>query len=156
VLLGVQANVQGWDGDQLLADANVTLADEDTGVVDGLGQTELEDLGLKTAVQEVLWLETEHVVELQLGLVEDAVANQTTEESVALEEALGVLLVQGEKLTSSLADLGQGVLDTPDLTLVLQAVLANELELLVETLLLEWTAWSLGGLRENLWNWAHG
>lgn len=38
----------------------MTLADEDTGVVDRLGETELVDAGLKTALQEILNLQGQH------------------------------------------------------------------------------------------------
>ncbi len=72
---------------------DVALADEDTSVVDGLGQTELEHLGLQAAVKEVLGLETQHVVELQLGLVQDAIANQAPQNGITLEQTLGVLYV---------------------------------------------------------------
>ena len=61
--------------------------------MNGLGQTELEDLGLETTVQEVLWLEAENVVKLELGLVKDSITDQTTKNSVTLEKALGVLSV---------------------------------------------------------------
>ena len=39
------------------------------------------------------------------------------------KETLGVLLVQGEQLSGSLADLGQGELDSPHLTLVPEPIL---------------------------------
>merc|ERR1739836_155858 len=69
VLLGVEANNEGGDVDDLLPDSDVSLPDEDTRVVDGLGQPQLENLGLKTTLQKVLHLEAEHVVELHLALV---------------------------------------------------------------------------------------
>lgn len=46
MLLRVETNDEGRDADNLLADADVTLTDQDTGVMDGLGETELVDLGL--------------------------------------------------------------------------------------------------------------
>jgi hypothetical protein len=39
VLLGSETHDKGWDVDDLLADADVPLADEDTGVVDRLGES---------------------------------------------------------------------------------------------------------------------
>ena len=39
VLLRVETNDEGWDVDDLLADSDVSLTDEDTGVVDGLGES---------------------------------------------------------------------------------------------------------------------
>ena len=53
------------------------LPDEDTSVVNGLGQAALEDLGLETALQEVLDLEGQDVIETHARLVEDTDANET-------------------------------------------------------------------------------
>ena len=118
----------------------MSLADEDAGVVDGLGQADVEDLRLETPLQEVLDLEAEHVVELHLGLVQHADADQASEQGVALEQAARVLLLEGEQISGGLADLGERVADAPHLLLVAQAELADELELLVEALLLEGAA----------------
>ena len=82
----------------------MALLDEDTGVVDGLGKTKLVHAGLETALQEVLDLEGEHVIELHAGLVQDTDTDQTANEGVAFEQALGVLLVQGEELTAQTLD----------------------------------------------------
>lgn len=60
-----------------------------------------------------------------------------TDEGVALEETLRVLLVELEELTSGTTDLGEDEGDPPDLVLVLEAVLAGELELGVEASRLE-------------------
>ena len=78
---------------------DVTLTDEDTGVVDGLGKAKLVDAGLETTLQEVLDLEGKDVIELHAGLVKDTDTDQTANESIALEETLGVLLVKSEELT---------------------------------------------------------
>lgn len=99
VLLGVEADNERWNVDDLLADTDVSLADKNTSVVDGLGKAKLVDASLKTALQEILDLEGQNVIELHAGLVEDADANETADQSVTLEKALRVLLVQGQKLT---------------------------------------------------------
>jgi hypothetical protein len=78
---------------------DVALADEDTSVVDGLGETELVDAGLQTALQEVLDLQGQDVIELHAGLVEDTDTHETADEGVTLEETLGVLLVESEERT---------------------------------------------------------
>jgi len=80
----------------------VTLADENTGVVDGLGEAELVDTSLETTLKEILDLEGQDVIELHAGLVEDTDTHETANQSVTLEETLGVLLVHGEKLTESI------------------------------------------------------
>lgn len=38
-LLRVQSDDEGWDVDNLLANSDVPLPDEDTGMVDGLGES---------------------------------------------------------------------------------------------------------------------
>lgn len=99
VLLGVETDDERGNVDDLLADADVALADQDTGVVDGLGETELVDTGLQAALQEILDLQGQDVIELHAGLVEHTDTDQTANEGIAFEETLGVLLVEGKKLT---------------------------------------------------------
>ena len=138
VFLRVEAHNEGGDVDRLLADPvlvgvpNVALADEHAGVVDALGHAELEHQGLQAALEQVLDGEAQHVVELCLVLVEDACADQAADQGVALKQALGVLLVEGEQLTGGAAQVGQREGHAPDLVLVLEAVLAGQLELGVQ------------------------
>lgn len=49
---------------------DMSLADEDAGVVDALGQAEFEDLCLQPALQEVLHLQTQDVIELHLPFIQ--------------------------------------------------------------------------------------
>lgn len=58
------------------------LSDENAGMVDRLSETSLEHLSLETALQEVLNLETEHVIELHLLLVQHSDPHQTTEKGI--------------------------------------------------------------------------
>lgn len=46
MLLRVKTDDERGNVDDLLADTDVALTDQDTGVVDGLGKTEFVDLGL--------------------------------------------------------------------------------------------------------------
>jgi len=99
VLLRVETDDKRRDVDDLLADADVTLADEHAGVVDRLGKAQLVDAGLEAALKEVLGLEGEHVIELHARLVEHADADKTANEGIAFEQTLRVLLFEGEELT---------------------------------------------------------
>lgn len=99
MLLAVETDDEAGDVDNLLANTDVALLDEDTGVVDGLGQAELVHAGLQAALQEVLDLQGKHVIELHARLVEHTDTHQTANEGVTFEQALGVFLVQGQKLT---------------------------------------------------------
>lgn len=105
VLLGVETDDERGHVDDLLADTDVALADENTGVVDGLGETELVDTSLQATLKEILDLQGEHVIELHAGLVEHTDTHETANQGVAFEETLGVLLVEGEKLTAGLLDI---------------------------------------------------
>lgn len=105
VLLRVETDDERGHVDDLLADTDVALADEDTSVVDGLGETELVDTSLEATLKEILDLEGEHVIELHAGLVEHTDTHETANQGVAFEETLGVLLVEGEQLTARLLDL---------------------------------------------------
>lgn len=132
--------------DNLLANANVPLLDEHTGMVHALGQAELEHLGLQPPLKEILDLETKHVIELGLGLVEHTDPDKPADERVTLEQTLGVLFLEREQLTGSTTDVGEEEADAPDFALVLEAILADELHLLVQTLGLERPAGHLGDL----------
>lgn len=100
VLLGVETDDERRNVDNLLANTDVALADENTSVVDRLGKTELVDASLETTLQEILELKGKHVIELHAGLVEDTDADETANEGIAFEQTLGVLLVEGKKLTT--------------------------------------------------------
>lgn len=157
MLLGVKADHEGGDVDDLLADTDVALLDQDTGVVDGLGEAKLVHAGLETALKEILDLKGKDVIELHAGLVEDTDAHKTANQGVTLEQTLGVLLIESEQLTSevlaivfpsaiqlflhipsSTTNLGQGKLDTPNLTLVAEAVLADNLQFRVTRKKVSW------------------
>ena len=116
---------------------DVPLPDQDASMVDTLRETGLEDLGLQPTLQEVLDLEGQHVIETHTRLVEHTDADEPTDEGVTLEETLGVFRVELEQLTGRTTNLGQDETDTPDLALVAQAVLAGELQLRIETRILE-------------------
>lgn len=132
--------------DELLANANVALEDKGACMVNRLGVVHLVHTGLETALQELLGGQTEDVIETLLVSGQDSVTHQAAEHGITLEEALGVLLVERQQLTRGGAHLGQGQLCAPDLALATQAVLAQQLHLLIETLLLVWAARRLGRL----------
>jgi hypothetical protein len=83
---------------------DVALADEDTGMVDRLGETELVDAGLETALQEVLDLQGQDVIEPHATLVEHTNADETADQGVSLEETLGVLLLERQERTVAVSD----------------------------------------------------
>lgn len=61
---------------------NVPLADKDTGMVDALGQAEFEDLRLQPALQEILHLQTQDVIELHLPFIQHTDAHETPQQGI--------------------------------------------------------------------------
>ena len=58
---------------------------------------------------------------------------------LTLEKSSWVLFFEREQDSGGFSDLGESELDSPDFTLVAKSEFADELQLLVETLLLEGT-----------------
>lgn len=133
MLLGVQSDGEGGDVDNLLTDGNVSLGDQDSGVVDGSGQTELEDLSLQSSLEEILDSQSQNVIQLHLVLRQNTNTHQTSDQGVTFEQTLGVLLVSGQQVTSSSSDLGQLETNSVDLSLVGETVLTGQLQLSIQT-----------------------
>lgn len=83
---------------------DVPLPNQHTRMVNRLGQTTLEHLGLQPALQEIFDLEGKHVIETHATLIEHTDADESTDESVTLEQTFGVLIIEFEQLTSSTTD----------------------------------------------------
>merc|ERR1712113_595250 len=81
------------------------------------------------------------IIELHPVLIKHSNPHQSSEDGVTLEESSGVLIVKGQELSSSLSDLGKGVLDPPNLSFVSETEFTNELQFMVKSLLLKGTPW---------------
>ncbi len=106
---------------------NVPLPDEDTSVVNTPRQTALEHLGLEPTLQEILDLQSKHVIETHATLIEHTNAHETADKGVSLEKTLGILVIELKELTSGTTDFRQDKGNAPDLTLVAETVLSSEL-----------------------------
>jgi hypothetical protein len=106
---------------------DVSLPNKSPRVVNALCQTTLKDLCLQSSLQEILYLEGQHVIETHAGFVEHTDPHQAANDGVTLEETLGILGVKLEKLSGSTTDFGEGEGNTPDFALVAKAVLTSEL-----------------------------
>lgn len=84
----------------------MTLSDKSTSVVNTFSQTTLEHLSLQPSLQEILNLQGQHVIETHASFVEHTDPNETTDESVTLEQTLGVLVIELEEFTGSTTDFG--------------------------------------------------
>mmetsp|Transcript_17261 Transcript_17261/g.31833 ORF Transcript_17261/g.31833 Transcript_17261/m.31833 type:complete len:220 (+) Transcript_17261:23-682(+) len=138
VLFAVQPHKERWDIADLPADTDVPLPDECACMVDRLGKTELEDLGLQPALHDLGGCQSKDIIEFFLTFQQQAQADHTTQQCVSLEDTLLAFLVQGEELAGRCANLRKGVLHAPHLTLIFQAILPYDLHLTIQSLLLEW------------------
>jgi hypothetical protein len=77
----------------------VALLDQNTSMMDALGEAELVDAGLETTLQEIFNLEGKHVIELHAGFVEHTDTDETANEGVSFEETFWVLFIESEQLT---------------------------------------------------------
>ena len=64
---------------------DVPLTDKNPGMMDALRKPTLEDLGLQPSLQEILNLESKHVVETHLGLVKHTNAHKPADQRIAFE-----------------------------------------------------------------------
>ena len=82
MLLGGDSHHEGGNVDHLLADGDVSLSDENAGVVNGLSELSLLDLGLETSLKELGGGQTEHIIELSLGVLKESEAHHTSDEGL--------------------------------------------------------------------------
>ena len=138
LLLGGGPHQELGGVDDVSADLDVPLVDEDSGLMDALGlEAFLVDSSLEPLVEEFVEGETEHIVEFEFLIAEETVPVHSVEEGSTFEQPPGVLLLKGEQLSGSLPELGEQEVHSPYLSLALEAVLADQLQLVVDSFLLE-------------------
>ena len=82
MLLGGDTDHEGGHVDGLLADGDVLLLDQDTGVMDGSSEVSLLDQGLQSSLKELGGSQTEDVIELALVVLEESEANHAADQGL--------------------------------------------------------------------------
>ena len=108
---------EGWDIDQLFTNGKVSLSDQRSGFVDGVGESSLEDDGLESSVHELWDGKSENVIELVLGVFEESESDHSFQECITFENSSGISDVEGKKLSGGLSDLSEEVLNSENLSL---------------------------------------
>jgi hypothetical protein len=146
MLLGIETHNKGRNINNLLPNSNMSLTDKNASMMNGLCETKLIDAGLQAALQEVLNLQSQDVIQLHARLVKNANANKTTDERIPFKQAFRIFFIKGQKLTAkalgrtvlskrlgripgSTTDFGKCKQDTPDFTLIPQTIFSNRLQL---------------------------
>lgn len=146
--LVLNGNHERWNIDQLVVDSDVSVLDLGSGVVDRLGKLGLVNPRLKSSLEESVNSQTEAVIELVLLLsVQKTVFVHSVKKCSSLEKSLRIVFLKGQQGSGCLSDLGQGELNSPDFSLVLETVVAALLNFSHNTFLLERSSWGLEGLR---------
>lgn len=91
VLFRDRSDIERWNIDELGSNTDVTLADQDTGVVDGLGKALLVDLSLKAAFQQLLGGQLKDSIQLKLVILKKTESVHATKKGSSLENSLGIL-----------------------------------------------------------------
>ena len=71
VLLGGNSHQVAWDVHELLADGDVSLSDEHSGVMDRVGVLSLRDEGLESPLKHLRYVQSQYVIELSLGFLQE-------------------------------------------------------------------------------------
>ena len=145
VLLRGSTNVEGWRIDQLRSHANVALTDQNPGMMDGLGQTLLVDVGLETSIQQFLSGQLQNLIEFEFIVSEETIAVHASQKGRTFEDALGVIRSEGQQSSRGLAEFGECVLYAPDFTLAAQSVFSNQLKFRIQAFLFVGTTGCLVG-----------
>jgi len=95
-LLGGASHEERGDVDHLLADSDVSLSNEDSGLVDGSGEVSLDDEGLESALHELVDSQTQDVIKLSLVLVEEAKSDHALDEGITFENSSGIVGVHSQ------------------------------------------------------------
>lgn len=80
--LGGDTDHEGGNIDGLLANSDVTLLDEDTSVMDRVGESTLLDESLESSLHELGGGQTEDVIELALVVLEESETDHSADEGL--------------------------------------------------------------------------
>ena len=96
--------------------------------MDGLGvEGILRNSGLKSSVKEFIQGQSQNVIELELFGGEETITMHSSEEGSTFEKPSRVFFFKGEELSGCLSELRESEMDSPDFTLILEAILSDKL-----------------------------
>ena len=69
----------------------------------------------------------------------------SSEKGGTFEQSSGIFLLQSEEFSGSFSEFGEGEMASPYLSFVFETILADELELMINSFLFEGSSWSVEG-----------
>lgn len=82
MLLRAHSDQEAGNVDELLADGDVSLSDEDSGVVDRVGELSLGDEGLESSLHDLGQGKTQDVIELSLVLLQHSESDHSSDKGI--------------------------------------------------------------------------
>lgn len=82
MLLRANSDEVAGNVDKLLSNRDVSLSDEDTGVVNGVGKLSLGNDGLESSLHHLVEGKTEDVIELSLVLLQETESNHSSDKGI--------------------------------------------------------------------------
>merc|ERR1719453_896591 len=113
-------------------------------MMDGLSELLLGNECLKSSLHELIGCKSEDIIELSLFIVEETELDNSSNKGVTLKESSWIVFVKSHELSCSLSEFSQGQLDSPNFSLVLEAVSTNKFKLIKKSFLVEWLSRGLG------------
>ena len=87
MLLRGNSDDEGWDVNHLLSDGDVSLSDENTGVMDGGSELSLHDEGLKSSLHELGDGKSQDVIESTFGILEETNSHHSSDECLTCNKS---------------------------------------------------------------------
>ena len=105
----------------------------------------LRDSGLKSSIKKFVESKTQHIIEFELFSGQETIAMHSSKKGSTFEKSSGVFFFQSKEFSGSFSELGEGKMDSPYFTLILESVLSNELQFVINPLLFVCSSGSLVG-----------
>ena len=82
MLLRGDTHHEGWDVDHLLADSNMSLANENTSMMNAASEVALLNEGLKSSLKELRGGQTKDIIELALIVFQETESDHTANQGL--------------------------------------------------------------------------
>jgi hypothetical protein len=155
VLLGAHSDHERWNVNHLFSNGDMSLSDHNSSVVHRVGNLSLGNEGLESSFHELVDGKSKDVIELSLILFKQSESDDSSNEGITFELSSWVFLWKGEQLSGSFSQLGKSKCDSPHFSLVSEAILSDDSELVNKSISIEWLLWVLGSfpiIGVSLWH----
>ncbi len=112
--------------DKILANSDVSLVDQHSGLMDGFGlEALLIDSGLESLIEEFVDGKAKDVIELEFLIGQQSISMHSVEKGGPFEKSPLVFFLESEQFSGCLSEFGEDQVYSPDLSLVLEAVFTH-------------------------------